>query len=54
MSLKAKQEIRRKKQVLDHAVRLGNVRKTCRFFGIPRSSYYCEVTDLDGHSRRSL
>ena len=40
MSLKAKQEIRRKKQVLEHASRLGNVRKTCRFFGIPRSSYY--------------
>ncbi len=40
VSLKAKQEIRRKKQVLEHAVRLGNVRKTCRFFGISRSSYY--------------
>ena len=40
MSLKAKQDIRRKKQVLEHAARIRNIRKTCRSFGIPRSSYY--------------
>ena len=38
MSIKAKQQIRRKTQALGHAARSGNVRKTCRFFGIPRSS----------------
>ncbi len=33
-------EVRRKKQILDHAVENGNVAKTCRYFGIPRSSFY--------------
>jgi len=40
VSLKAKQDIRRKKRVLGHAAHIGNIRKTCRFFGVPRSSYY--------------
>jgi len=39
--MKAKErEIRRKKRILDHAVESGNVAKTCRYFGIPRSSFY--------------
>ena len=33
-------EVRRKKRILDHAVENGNVAKTCRYFGIPRSSFY--------------
>ena len=32
-------EIRRKQRVLNHAVESGNVAKTCRYFGIPRSVY---------------
>jgi hypothetical protein len=31
-------EIRRKRRVLEHADESGNVAKTCRYFGIPRSS----------------
>ena len=39
--MKAKErEIRRKKRILDHAVESGNVAKTCRYFGVPRSSFY--------------
>ena len=30
-------EIRRKQRVLNHAVESGNVAKTCRYFGMPRS-----------------
>ena len=37
---KAQQDIRRKTRVLEHAERTGNVRQTCRYFGLPRSLFY--------------
>ena len=37
---KAQRDIRRKKRVLEHAARIGNVRKTCRYFGVARSGFY--------------
>ena len=37
---KAQQDIRRKTRALEHAARTGNVRQTCRYFGIPRSLFY--------------
>ena len=40
MVSKAQHDIRRKRQVLDYAAQHGNVRKTCRHFGIPRSLFY--------------
>lgn len=40
MVSKAERDIRRKKQVLDYAAQHGNVRKTCRHFGMPRSLFY--------------
>jgi len=33
-------EIHRKKRVLEHAERIGNVNKTCRYFGVARSTFY--------------
>ena len=33
-------EIRRKRRILDHAVKSGNIAKTCRYFGVPRSLFY--------------
>ena len=33
-------EVRRKKRLVDFAVESGNVTKTCRYFGISRSSLY--------------
>lgn len=33
-------EIRRKLRILDHADRIGDVSKTCRYFGIGRASFY--------------
>jgi transposase InsO family protein len=33
-------EIRRKLRILEHAEISGNVAKTCRYFGVPRSSFY--------------
>ena len=37
---KAQQDIRRKTRALKHAARTGNIRQTCRYFGIPRSLFY--------------
>ena len=33
-------EIKRKLRILNHAEETGNVAKTCRYFGIPRSLFY--------------
>ena len=33
-------EIKRKLRVFDHAEESGNVTKTCRYFGLPRSLFY--------------
>ena len=33
-------EIKRKRRILDHAVKSGNIAKTCRYFGVPRSLFY--------------
>ena len=33
-------EIIRRRRILDHADESGNVAKTCRYFGIPRSLFY--------------
>ncbi|MBW2509831.1 MAG: hypothetical protein JRE81_14465 [Deltaproteobacteria bacterium] len=33
-------EIHRKKRILEHAERVGNINKTCRYFGGARSTVY--------------
>ena len=33
-------EIDRKVRILNHAGQAGNIAKTCRYFGIPRSLFY--------------
>ena len=33
-------EIHRKKRILEHAERVGNINKTCRYFGVARSTFY--------------
>ena len=38
--VQGQRDIRRKRQVLEYAVRIRNIRKTCRHFGIPRSLFY--------------
>ena len=32
--------VQKRLRVLEHAQKIGNVRKTCRYFGIGRSSFY--------------
>ncbi len=33
-------EIHRKKRIIEYAERIGNVHKTCRYFGVARSTFY--------------
>jgi transposase len=33
-------EVRRRLRIFEHAKKTGNIRKTCRYFGIPRSLFY--------------
>ena len=40
MVSKAQRDIRRTRQVLEYAVRIRNIRKTCRHVGSPRSLFY--------------
>ncbi len=36
----AERDIRLKRAVLEHAEKSGNTSKTCRYFGVPRSTFY--------------
>ena len=38
--LREDREIRRKMRIFEYAEETGNIRKTCRHFGIPRSLFY--------------
>ena len=40
MTAQSKRDIRRKLKILEHAEKIGNVRKTCRYYGISRQSFY--------------
>ena len=44
--------VQKRLRVLEHAQKIGNVRKTCRYFGIGRSSFYRwkRAFDRDGES----
>ena len=37
-------DIQRKLKVLQHAEKIGNARKACRYFGVGRSSFISGVT----------
>ena len=47
-------EIRRKWRIFDHAVESGNVAKTCRYYGIPRSLFYVWRNAYQEHSEEVL
>lgn len=50
MTKRAQQDIARKLKVLNHAKDIGNVSKTCRYFGICRETFYSwrRAYDADG------
>jgi hypothetical protein len=47
---KAQQDIRRKIRALEHAARTGNIRQTCRYFGMKGSMEL--ASDLDPEAAR--
>ena len=47
-------EIRRKRRVLEHAGESGNVAKTCRYFGVPRTSFYRWRNAYQEHGEEGL
>ncbi len=47
-------EIRRKRRILDHALESGNIAKTCRYFGIPRSLFYVWRNAYQKHGEEGL
>ena len=51
---KAQRDIRRKTRVLEHAARIGNVRKTCRYFGVARPGFYVWQKTYETHGDEGL
>lgn len=40
MTAQSRRGIRKKLKIQEHAEKIGNVRKTCRYYGISRTSFY--------------
>ena len=51
---KTQRDIRRKTRVLEHAAQIGNVRKTCRYFGVARSGFYVWKKAYETHGDEGL
>ena len=51
---KAQRDIRRKTRILEHAARIGNVRKTYRYFGVARSGFYVWEKAYETHGDEGL
>ena len=47
-------ESNRKRRIIDHADESGNVAKTCRYFGIPRSLFYVWRNAYRQHGEEGL
>ena len=47
-------EIKRRLRVLEHAEKIGNVRMTCRYFGLAPSTFYRWKTEYDKHGEAGL
>ena len=50
----AQRDMRRKTRVLEHAARIGTVRKTCRYFGVARSGFYVWKKAYETHGDEGL
>ena len=46
--------VQKRLRVLEHAQKIGNVRKTCRYFGIARSCFYRWKRAFDRDSEADL
>ena len=50
----AQRDMRRKTRVLEHAARIGTVRKTCRYFGVARSGFHVWKKAYETHGDDGL
>ena len=50
----AEREVNRKLRILNHAEGSGNIAKTCRYFGIPRSLFYVWRESYRQHGNEGL
>jgi len=50
----AEREVNRKLRILNHAEEFGNIAKTCRYFGIPRSLFYVWRNAYRQHGNEGL
>lgn len=51
---KAQRDILRKRWVLEHAERIGNIRRTCRYFGVARSASYLQKQAYETYGDEGL
>ena len=51
---RAQRDILRKKRVLEHAERLGNICKACRYYGVSRSAFYLWKKAYEIHGDEGL
>lgn len=54
MNAKAKSEIKRKLRILNHALESGNTKKTCRYFGVSRSTFYLWKARFEKYGEQGL
>lgn len=54
MTVKEKRDIKRKLDLLNHAKRIGNVKKACRYFGISKTSYYVWLEKYNKDGEKGL
>ena len=54
MTTKAHSEVRKKLKILNYGNELGNVSKTCRYFGISRETYYKWKRDYEAKGESAL
>ncbi len=54
MNQKAQHDITRKLKVLNHAKEIGNIAKTCRYFGICRETFYTWKRAYEEHGEAAL
>jgi transposase len=54
MNRKAQQDISRKLKVLNYAIDIGNICKTCRHFGICRETFYTYQRAYSAHGENGL
>ena len=50
----AKRDIKRKLRVLNHAKNIGNIRITCRYFGVSRAIFYISKSAYDQFNEEEL